>query len=289
MSITVSPIASVPATDMTGGQPSQPTGDSKQSTPIEASAPKPPQTSPQLAQLARRERAIRQQAREIAAERQGFQAKQAEIERQVSDQWREKLVSNPWTAMLEAGLSPEKATDIILNQPKPEQVELMKLQREMQALKDAQNASQGQFQKQEQEQRQQAKNHMALEANMLIKNDPTYEPIKAMGAESTIPTLIEEVFERGLPGKYPRGYIMTVEDAAQMVNDYCLDEALKLAKLSSVQRRMNPTPQSAQKPSGSEKQHVTNTLSNRMAVSMPKNLSDRERRERAIAAFMGKL
>jgi hypothetical protein len=289
MSITVIPSAPAPTTDMTGGGVSpDPSPDSKQTTPSEASVPKA-QTSPQLAQLARREQALRQQARQIAAERQSFQTKQAEIEQRVSSQWREKLVSNPWNAMLEAGLTPEQATDVILNQPKPEQVQVLQMQKEIQALKIAQEQSQGLFEKQEQDQRQQAKNHMAMEANMLIKSDQTYEPIKAMGAQAAIPTLIEEVFEKGLPGKYPRGYIMSVEDAAQMVNDYCLDEATKLAKLASVQRRLTPQASSpAQKPF-SEKPHVTNTLSNRMSVSMPKNLTNSERRQRAIAAFMGKI
>jgi hypothetical protein len=252
--------------------------------------PKQPEAvSPQLAALARRERAIRQQARAIQAEKQAFQTRQAEIENSVNAQWKQKLAQSPWDTMIEAGLTPDQATEIIMNKPRPEELRMSELQREIEKVKKTQEDSANAVKQFQTDQYTEAKRHMTMEAKLLVDADPAYEPIKAMGAEASIPALIEDVFHQGLPGKFPRGYVMSVEEAASFVNDYLIDEGVRIAKLKAVQNKLQPA-QPAQKPfSTQEKPYVTNTLSNRMSVSTPKNTSDRERRERAILAYQGKL
>src|ERR1700677_1272201 len=47
--------------------------------------------SPEVRALMRRERQIRQRARQLEQEKQSFQAKQSEIEQNVHTQWKQKL------------------------------------------------------------------------------------------------------------------------------------------------------------------------------------------------------
>lgn len=274
--------------DMTGGAavaPEIPKQITPDSTEAPSTPPKPEPISPQLAALARRERALRQQARQMQADKQAFQTKQSEIENSVNTQWKQKLAQNPWDTMIEAGLTPEQATEIILNKPSQQDLNMQALQREIQALKKSQEESVDLVNKERQSQYDQAKKHMTMEAKLLVDSDSSFEAIKAMNATESVPALIEDVFHNGMPGKFQKGYVMSIEEAAHMVNEYLIDEVVKAAQLGPIQKRLMPQP--AQKPfTQTEKPQ---TLSNRMTVSQPNNRSERERRERAILAAQGLL
>ena len=253
----------------------------------EASVSPDKRPNPGLEALARRERQLRHQSRAVQAEKQALKARQAEIEAQVSSQWKQKISSSPWDAMIEAGLTPEQATEIILNKPAPETFAVQQLQKELEALKKETESQKAQMASQVSNQYNEAKRHMAMEANLIVKADPNLEPIKAMGAQAAIPQLIEDVFNRGLPGKYPRGYVLSVEESAKLVNDYLIDEGVRIAKIGAIQKRLTPT--SSKPPVRTDAQQPKLTLSNLMTATTKPSLSDRERRERAILAYEGKL
>jgi hypothetical protein len=177
--------------------------------------------------------------------------------------------------MMDAGLSPEQATEIILKKPKPEEAEFKRLQKEIDSLKSTQEQTQSQIQAQSQAQYDEAKRHMELEARLLVDQNSAYEPIKAMQATEAIPTLIEDVFHQGLPGKYPKGYIMSIEESAELVNDYLIDEGVRIAKLNAVQRRLTPA-QEAQQESG-------NQFLNQSGISAQKQLSEEMANERTAS------
>lgn len=290
------------AFDMTGGgAPPEVIEQPTQSEALPRQETAQPSISPQLEQLARRERQIRSQARALQAEKQTFSQRQADYEKNLNAGWKQKIASNPWDTMIEAGLTPDQATEIILNKPKPEDLEFKRIQRELEQLKTSQEESRQQMAAQQQAQYDEAKRHMTMEAKLLVDADNTYQPIKAMGAEDSIPQLIEDVFHRGLPGVYPRGYVMTVEQAAGQVNDYLIDEGVRIAKLEAVQARMRPPQNSidaqrqmsqmiqASTPTRTSANYNISTLSNRMTASQPTSSTDRERRERAILAYQGRL
>lgn len=249
-------------------------------TAVVPEVPKADPMSPQFAALARKERAIREQSRAIQAEKQAMQAKIADLENQTNSKWKERLTSNPWDTLLEAGLTPEQATNIILNQPKPEEVELLKLKKEIEALKSSQDDSKNLFQKQQEQQYQQAKQQINRDVKLLVDSDETFETIKHMGAQEAVTELIEQTYQQ-------QGYIMDIDEAAKEVEEYLVDHSLKLARLKKVQSRLNPAVETAQKPNLNQKPQM-NTLSNRMNPTT-KPLTDRERKERAILAFQGKL
>jgi hypothetical protein len=83
---------------------------------------------------------------------------------------------------------------------------------------------------------------------------------------------------------------LDIEDAARQVEEHLVEEAYKLAQLSKVQSRFKPAaPDSAKAPT--QQQQGLKTLTNSVTQDQPTNtrLTDKQRRERAVAAFMGKL
>lgn len=267
-----------------GQAPISPNPDLRQQAPSEPvaapEAPKVDAMSPQFAALARKERAIREQSRQIQIEKQEMKARMEQFENESNSKWKQKITSNPWDALLEAGLTPDQATNIILNQPKPEEIEFQKLRKEIEALKLSQDDSKNQQKKQQDDQYQQAKKQINNEVKMLVDSDETFETIKHMGAQEAVTELIEQTFQQD-------GYIMDVESAAKEVEEYLIDHSLKLARLKKVQARLSPMTDVNQKQIPNQKPQM-NTLSNRMNPST-KPLNDKERKERAIRAFRGEL
>jgi hypothetical protein len=289
MAIVTPVLATQPQLIPTSSEPKQ------QDTHIGAEVPAPQneadvQRSSQFAALARKEKMIRQQQRSIEAEKQALKNKQLEIEESVNSKWKSKLSSNTWDTLIEAGLSPDQVTQVMLNQPRPEDIQFQNLEKQIRDLKEAQNQSTEQFKKQQNEQYEQAKKQIGYEVNLLVKNDPQFEALKHYGSQgqNEVVNLIEEVFHKGIPGVYKPGYVMPVEEAATEVENYLISELENsYKKIKKLQPRIQPPEQSGMK------QHINsqsqmNTLSNRInPPSRP--LSERERKQRAILAFQGKL
>jgi hypothetical protein len=113
--------------------------------------------------------------------------------------------------------------------------------------------------------------------------------IKATGSHGEVVKLIQKVFDED-------GILMTVEDAAKLVEEELVSEYLKYSKLNKIAKKINPQPAPAASqaaapasqqgaPSESPKQpQPAKTLSNNMASSRPLTA-----RERAILAAEGKL
>lgn len=248
--------------------------------------------SPQFAALARKEKMIREQRRQIEEKERLLKSRESEIENSVNSKWREKITQNPWDALIESGLTPDQVTQILLNQPKPEELELRNFRKELQELKQGQQKSLEDFnQKQEQARYNQAKQQIALEVQNLVKNDKSFELLNHYGdqAQNEVVNLIEEVFHNGIPGVYKKGYVMTVDDAAKEVEDYFVNESIdqikKLSLMDKIKSKINPPPQpTVQKPILNKQQSTT--LSNRI-TPLTKQFSEKERRQRAILRAQG--
>lgn len=245
------------------------------STPPEAAKP-----DPKLVALANKERAMREQQRQasekLAAERAAIAAEKAEIEQVKA--WKNKFSTDPWAALIEAGYSPEQATELILNQPKSQDVQLTKVQQEIQALKAAHEQATQQMKDAQQQQYEQAKKQISNEVRLLVDSDQEFETIKAMDAQDAVTELIEMTFNES-------GVLMPIEQAAKEVEEHLLEEAMKIASISKIKSRFGTQPTAEQKMTPTQKQQTIQTLTNRTATtqSAPKSA-----RERAIAAFMGK-
>lgn len=251
----------------------------------EAATPKPEDAlNSKFAILSRNQQRLRQQTRVLEEQRRAFEVERKEIEQVKA--WKERIKQDPYGVMLEQGLTSDQVASLMLNQPQPmdQNMLLMKQQLEaatakIQSLESRQSTAQD-------VQLEAARKQILHDVKQVVSSDESFEAIRSHGpqAEHAVVTLIEETYNKD-------GYVMNTDDAIKEVEDYLVEEAIKLAQIKKVKSRLYPAatenvqavPQKTQNP------QKINTLSNRMVPSTTQPMSDKERRARAIAAFQGKI
>lgn len=276
--------------------------DTPATTEAPAEAPKAPETpaedpnlSRQFAQLARQEKALRARAQQqdqairakeaALAEREAAiaaKAQQVDLSKYVPI---ERIKEQTLAVLAEAGVSYDQVAERMINQvPTDPRIEAtINRLAEQNAKLEAKLAD---FEKSQvtnsQAQYDAAVKQITADTKALVSKDPSYEMIKASGAIKDVVELIEETYKKD-------GILLTVEEAAQEVEDYLVEEASKFAKLSKVQKRLQPvappvTTTAAQTPPAQPQQPQMRTLTN--ATSSTRKLTARER---AILAFKNEL
>lgn len=154
----------------------------------------------------------------------------------------------------------------------------------MQALKDSQERAQKAYEEQQKQSYQQALTQIRQEATQLVSQDPNYEAIKTSNAVNDVVDLIEQTFKQD-------GILLTVEEAANEVEEYLVEELMKLAKMQKIQSRLMPQPKAeapkppvkAETPTATQSQQPQmKTLTN--SISSSRKLTAKER---AMLAFKG--
>jgi len=266
-----------------------------QTTEITEEKPKEdPQISARLAQLAKREKAIRlkqQQQDEILRKREAEikareeaaakHSTQIDLNQYISKQ---RLKENPLDVLAEAELSYDELTKHALDQsqknPRYENL-LQKQANEIQELRKIIENQQKTQQEQQDSSYKAAVAQIRADVTELVKTDPQFETVKATGSVNDVVELIEKTFKE-------EGRLMTVEEATQEVEDYLVNEALKLTRIDKIKKRLT-TPaqvkdQAATKPQDQKQTQPMKTLTN--ATSSTRQLSAKER---AVLAFKGEL
>lgn len=264
-------------------------------SPETTKAPKEDTLSSQYAVLARKEKALRAkvQAQEAAykakedalrAREEAIAAKDAEYQSKYIS--RDRITQDPWNTLQELGLSYDQLTQLAVNPP-PQQdpvtkAAIQKFQEEIKSLKDAQEKANKSYQDSQTQAYQQAVNQIRSEAKSLVSSDPNFETIKETNSVDDVVDLIEQTFKS-------EGVLLSVEEAAQAVEDHLIEEAMKIAKLKKIQQRLSPqTPAAPQKtPEGTntkQPQQTLKTLTNSVGTSRQLTA-----KERAILAFKGEL
>jgi hypothetical protein len=245
--------------------------------------------SKQYAIIARKEKALRMKMQEIKAKEAELlsreQALKSPQQSQVDESKfisLEKLQSDPVSTLLRAGVSYDQITQMIMNQPQVDpatRAMMDELKAEIQALKGEQENSKKSAAEQQTQAYQNALKQIEREASSLIHNDPAFETIKATGSVSDVVQLIEDTFKAD-------GILLSVEDAAREVEEYLVNEAIKLAELKKVKQRLAPPKKEEPKQEikAQPQQNQMKTLTN--AVGTTRQLSAKER---AILAFKGEL
>lgn len=243
--------------------------------------------SAQYAQLARKEKALRAKVQEIKAQEATFKAQEEQnksLQERIAklESLEKKLSEDPFSVLLDRGITYDQLTQRALNAPSPEEVVAKsnydKLQAQIAKIQEAQENSAKLFAEQQTQQYNQAVNQIRGQAKQLIESDANFETVKETNSIEDVVDLIKQTFEKD-------GVLMTVEEAALAVEEHLVEEAMKLARLSKIQQRMKPATQpSAPKQPDETKQQPTKTLTN--AVTSSRALTSKER---AILAFNGKL
>ncbi len=261
---------------------------------LEATQAQEEPISSQFAVLARKEKALRAKAlaqeQAIKAREEAFKAKEAELAAKEAEYKakyipRESLKNDPLSVLSEAGLSYDELTNMALNAPSPQEVErtayLKRLEAKIAELESGQKKAQENYEKQERTAYNQALAQIRSDATELVSSDPSFETIRNTGSIGDVVNLIERAFKE-------TGKLMTVEKAAQLVEDDLIEQALKVFnKTKKLQERVKASQTPKAEPQASPKaapQQGMKTLTNNMAVSKPMSA-----REKAIAAFEGRL
>jgi hypothetical protein len=228
--------------------------------------------SPQFAALAKAKRALQVKEREIAEREAALKTQNPAGNEDLIA----KLKSNPLGVMLENGVTYDQLTEAIIAQQSGATPEINALKAEMKALKEDLS---GQFTTRDQQAEQQVLADIKREAIQLAKGEQ-FEAIREAKAENQVVELIHRTWKK-------TGEILDTQEAAELVENQLIDEALPFAKLSKVQKRLTPAQAAqveAQLPSNKPGTKIMRTLTNRDTAS-----PIMDKRARAIAAMQGTL
>lgn len=250
--------------------------------------PKEEPLSAQYAQLARKEKALRAQAQKLKADQDAFKAQQtanqpAAPQPESVDAYKARLLKDPLNTLNEAGLTWDQLTEQALNAPtheqRAQQAYIAKLEARLESLEKGVKTTQESYEQSQQNAYKQAVNQIRNEAKQLVSSDPAYETIKETNSVNDVVDLIERTFKEDQ-------VLLSVEEAAQAIEDHLVEEALKIAKIKKIQDRLkpapSPAPQQQAKAQGTQQPQTMKTLTN--ATGATRKLSTRDR---AILAFKG--
>ncbi len=275
-------------------QPIEDTLARTEDTPKEVKPEKDPALQRQFAQLARQERQLRakaqQQEQQIKAREAALEAKEQAIkatEQKYSEGYisRDQLKQDTLRILADSGVSYDELTQQILNQPSinPQlEATINALKQEINSLKSTIDEGKQQQSQQQQDAYKAAVKQIETDVRQIVTMDPQFETIKATKSISDVVELIEETYKQD-------GYVMPVEEACQEVENYLVEEAMKLTRLGKIKRQLEqagqPKPTETAKPKEqTHQQGQAKTLTN--AISSTRKLTNRER---AIAAMEGRL
>lgn len=222
----------------------------------------------------------RNQALQIAKQhKDALLAKQAEIEQGFIS--KDRIKTDVLGVLSELGITYEQLTQAAVNQPSPEQQQINQLNQKIEAFKsEAQKAEETQY--------TQAVNQIRSDALRVVEKNPAYETIKAEKAHEAVVRLIEEQYKTD-------GTLLSVEEAADLVEGHLVEEAVRMASHPKIKARLAPPPPSAPPPENpapeaAQTKPGTKTLTNAGTAGGSKTrLTAAERRARAIAAMQGTL
>lgn len=231
--------------------------------------------SPQFAALAKTKRALQVKERELAQREEALKAQSPVNSADYIS--KADLIANP-LKIFEAGLTYDQLTEAILNNPTANAIDPIKLRAEIK--EDIKKELLGEFSTRDQQAEAQVLADIKREAMAITAQGDDFEAIREARAQQTVVDLIHRTWKT-------TGEVMDVMDAAQLVENQLIDEAIPFARIKKVQSRLTPAQeqQIAQTPIAPKPNtKIMRTLTNRDNASPVM-----DRRARAIAAMNGTL
>lgn len=272
--------------------------------PTEDTKAEDPQLTARLQQLAKRERAarfkIQQQEQALKSKEDAIAAKEAELAAREKaldpNQYvsKQRLKQNTLDVMAENEISYDQVTEQYLQAPgKNPQTEaaLNRLAEENKQLRASIDEIKNGQKSAEENQYNQAIKQIERDATKLISSNDSYELIRNSGEVKEVVKLIEQTFKE-------EGYIMSVQEAAELVEKELEDRTIKFfEKTNKLKQRLAPKPNPAQQASAATQVATEQKTSAQAQQTQPMktltnaNSSTRQlsARERALLAFKGQL
>jgi len=255
--------------------------------------PKLDKASSEYQLLARKERQLRakfqQEQQKIKAEAGKWQQEKQELQKQIDELRqntipRSRLKDQAYQVLEEEGITYDSLTEqaISAQQRNPRyEAYINKLESKLASMEEKITGQEKAAQEAQTQQYQAAVKQIRADVNDLVKSDQNFETIRTMRAQKDVVELIERTFNE-------EGRLMSVEEAAEEVENYLVDEYSKLAGLEKIKKRLQSSAQARgtdkQTPKQPPQQQPMKTLTN--ATSSSRTLSARER---ALLAFKGQL
>lgn len=249
---------------------------------VDAAPPTDPLAS-KLALMARKEKAHYAREKQLKEREAALLAKEAEYKSTYIP--KDRLKAETLAVLTEAGITPDDLTNMFLNAPKHEELAYQNLQKEIQAIKEAQDQTQTRMEEKTKAEYDQAVKQIGYDVTLLVDENPEkYDTIKTLGMQGAVVEHIKNTFET-------TGKLLSNEEASDEVENYLFEEAMKMAALNKVKQKLAPQ-EPAQSPKLSaalKQQQQTRTLTHANSASTPRSLTAAERRNRAILAAKGQL
>lgn len=229
------------------------------------------QIDPEVAAFLKAKRALQVKEREVADREKALEGKtQFNPEEYIS---KAELAANP-LKVFEAGVTYDGLTEAILNNQNAP-VDVQKIRAEIK--EDIKKELLGEFGTRDQQAEQQVINQITKDILALTAQGEEFEAIRQAKAQDKVVKLIHRTFKE-------TGEMLDETEAATLVENQLIDEALPFAKIKKFQSKINPEP-TAQIPEAQRPNvKVMRTLTNRDNASPVM-----DKKQRAIAAFYGTL
>ena len=278
--------------DNTGSQTQEQVDTVEATTTAEATETKgEPPLSTQYAVLARKEKALR--AKEIAFQQAQrtreaeWKTREEQAKSQAFDPSKyisiDDLKRNAYGKLQDIGVSYDELSTQALQAQSPEFQTIRQMRedmrQEMQQLRQEQDNIRKSSENQQAQAYQQALKQIEIEAKQLVFTDPAFDTVKNTNSVKQVVKLIERTFK-------DTGELLSVERAAELVEEELVEQGAQYAMLNKIQARLKSAAKSnnekQQTSSPKQPQVGMKTLTN--AVTNTRPLSARER---ALLAFKG--
>lgn len=237
----------------------------------------PSQPDAALQQFKRKEMALRQQARQLQADKAKWEAEKAQVKPGMSqEEWKAKFLKDPG----EVGLSYEEMATRYLNQPSTEDQRFAAQERRIAELEAEVKKASTKIDETQGNAYKSALKQVDNDVKKLLQGNDKYELINAQRAQDQVTAYIDLTYKED-------EVLLSAEEAADHIEDYLVEQALALTKLKKIQSKSGVSTPSGEQPQKTEQSGQTPksaTLTHQMGQGATRPLS---RRDRAIAVMMG--
>lgn len=280
----------VKVTDVTGHTeaPVQGTQVNPEKQVITQETPKAPEQDKRFIQLARKERALRQESKRLQALKAQIEASKKPPELT----WEERFKKNPLSVM-----TPEELQSLAVNalNTDPQAQRIAQLEAKLNEVVSLSNNTLNSVQEKDKQAYDRAVKQVSREVRMLVDGNPDFETIHTMNAQEAVVELIKNTYEED-------GILLSAKEAAKDVEDFLLEEVIRASKIKKLQalKQQEAEKQASARPTQQQQGIVVTdqrrqaaqsgpaTLTNSMSVNSTRS-SEKQRVERAKLAFQGKL
>jgi len=223
--------------------------------------------SPQLAAIAKARRALQVKEQEFAAKEKALAEKMSSS--QSVDM--ETFKANWLDILLNGGMTYEQLIEAVAAKGPGTDPKVFELTKK---IADLEGKLESSFKDRDAQAEQQVLSELRREAHKITAQGDEFEAIRANGAQGKIVEFIEKQYRK-------TGELLDVHQAASIIEQILIDDAIKAANFNKVKSKLNSVSQTQAQP---QKQQQLKTLTNRQTAS-----PQLSRKARAIAAMNGTL